>query len=105
MKWDLTAKGCVRSLHAHEAHILSLCFGPYDNGPVITGGADGLIKLWEVSTMAILGVLNEHRCEIRSMCVEPQHRFFSCGSDGVLKVWNLTLGDEIVVRRARSSGS
>lgn len=95
MKWDLGQHRCVQCVRGHCGHITAMVFGPYDNGPLITAGEDGCVRLWEASAMACLGCAGEHSISISGVCVDPQHHVYSCGSDGTLKVWSLAcVGEE-----------
>lgn len=93
MEWNLHTHQCNACVKAHDGRVTSLTFGPYDNGPVITGGTDAAIRVWDLSGLQCLKTIDEYMTELRCLCVEPQHRFFSLGADGWLKVWSLVDDD------------
>jgi len=49
MEWSLSDKPRCKTVQiAHDSPILCLCYGPYDNGPVITADAKGVVRVWEM---------------------------------------------------------
>jgi len=87
--WQLGTKVCSNCVEAHAGLINACVFGPYDNGPVLTGGTDNCIRVWDVFTLQCLKTISEHEGVIHGLAVEPQHRFYSLAADGLLKVWTL----------------
>merc|ERR1719433_1233152 len=48
MEWLLGAEPhCHCSQMAHDTPVVVLAHGPYDNGPVVTGDAKGLFRVWD----------------------------------------------------------
>lgn len=48
MEWSLGEKSVCRSLQiAHDTPIVALVYGPYDNGPLVSGDARGCFRVWE----------------------------------------------------------
>ncbi|MER5421145.1 protein kinase domain-containing protein [Streptosporangium roseum] len=84
--------------------------GPYKSGPYIltsltpdgrlllTGGRDGMVKLWDLRSGECLQALeahfeNGHRKEVCSVALTPDGRFAaSTGKDQTLRLWDLGTG-------------
>ena len=52
MEWALSPGGqqgaaCQSAQVAHDSPIVSIAFGPYDNGPVITADRRGVFRVWD----------------------------------------------------------
>jgi hypothetical protein len=48
MEWSLGDKPTIQSVQiAHDSPIVSLVYGPWDNGPVITADAKAVFRVWE----------------------------------------------------------
>lgn len=48
MEWSLGPKPACQGVQvAHDSPIISLAYGPYDNGPLITADARGLFRVWD----------------------------------------------------------
>ncbi|WP_406314464.1 protein kinase [Streptosporangium sp. NBC_01639] len=84
--------------------------GPYKNGPylltsltpdgrlLLTGGRDGMVKLWDLRSGECLQAVeahfeNGHREEVCSIALTPDGRFAaSTGKDHTLRLWDLGTG-------------
>jgi len=48
MEWTMGEKPSCQSVQiAHDSPIVSLVYGPYDNGPLISADAKGVFRVWE----------------------------------------------------------
>lgn len=48
LEWNLGTEPECRSITvAHESPIIEFEYGPYDNGPLLTGAADGVFGVWD----------------------------------------------------------
>lgn len=89
MTWNLSSRVCLHCVRAHDGLITALAFGPYDNGPVLTGGEDMCIRVWDLFFLRCIRCIGANSAEIHGLAVEPQRRFYSLAADGILKVWAL----------------
>jgi len=89
MEYNMRSQEYVRSVIGHDGPIVTLIFGPYDNGPLFSGGDDGLIKVWDISTLRVLKIL-DGESSIKAMAVQQQQSIFSLTQDGILKIWTLS---------------
>jgi WD40 repeat protein/tetratricopeptide (TPR) repeat protein len=96
--WDV-ATG--RQLHVLRGHtpganlgISSVAFSP-DGKRIITGGMDGLVKVWDAQTGKQLRSL-KHASHVRSVAFSPDGKWIASGAGGpcVVKVWDAKSGDE-----------
>lgn len=95
MTWNLATKAGLTTVRAHDGKIAAMAFGPHDNGPVITGGDDGCICLWDIfSLRCVARVPDPARRSITAFAAEPQRCFFSVHEGGTVKAWRVMYGDE-----------
>jgi WD40 repeat protein/tetratricopeptide (TPR) repeat protein len=96
--WDV-ATG--RHLHVLRGHtpganlgISSVAFSP-DGKRIVTGGMDGLVKVWDAQTGKELKSL-KHATHVRSVVFSPDSKWIASGAGGpcVVKVWDAKTGDE-----------
>ena len=79
----------LRSWTAHGGQIWSLAFSP-DSGELITGGGDGLVKAWSLSSLATDNHLpTPPRESLYDFAVMPSGKLLTAGSAGVV-TWNLS---------------
>ena len=77
----------------HEGWVTTVAFSP-DGSRIVSGGADGTIRMWAVNTGATLGeILRGHEDSVRSVAFSPDgSRIVSGGDDGTLRLWDATTG-------------
>lgn len=105
LEWSLGERPVLTGAQvAHESQIVSLTYGPYDNGPVITGDMQGIFRVWEFT-------LNYRLCPVQqidlsfppmgsrlgtppmpALTVEPPRCVFAA-LDGRLHVWRRAQDD------------
>eukprot|EP00929_Paragymnodinium_shiwhaense_P038858 TRINITY_DN20477_c0_g1_i1.p1 TRINITY_DN20477_c0_g1~~TRINITY_DN20477_c0_g1_i1.p1 ORF type:complete len:517 (-),score=52.98 TRINITY_DN20477_c0_g1_i1:183-1658(-) len=75
-EWQLGQHSrCLSAQIAHESPIVSLVFGPYDNGPLITSDCRGEFRIWDINSRLQCVQQVCHgigRCEALSLAVEPK---------------------------------
>ena len=82
----------IRRLAAQGTGITCLARSS-DGGAVLTGGFDGALRLWLVSTGDLLGTLPGHRGAVASVAFVPDRMAaWSSAEDGQVLVWNLETG-------------
>ena len=54
----------------------------------MSGGADNLIKIWQLSTGQELGTLTGHNLGVLAVAISPEgDTLVSGGGDGCIKIW------------------
>lgn len=104
--WDWASKRCLRTFKGHTGPASGLAFATRSINPsvdpcgsgaqqlLISGGQDGLIKIWDVESGDCIQTLTEHTGIIWSVCVHPDGDRFATGSfDHSIKIWDLQTGD------------
>jgi WD40 repeat protein len=82
----------IRRLAAQGTGITCLARSS-DGAAVLTGGFDGALRLWLVSTGKLLGTLTGHRGAVASVAFVPDRmEAWSSAEDGQVLVWNLQTG-------------
>lgn len=91
---------CVRTLQGHSSSIAALALTT--DQTLITTGAEGTIKLWDLSTCKLTGVLGEHAGAIQTIALlsgqanasPHQGQILICGGEsGQLSFWQLETGE------------
>jgi WD40 repeat protein len=73
---------------AHLGEVRSLDFSP-DGALLVSGGKDGLVKVWEAESWTLLGVLRGHKAPINQIVFSPDsHLLASTSEDGDVIVWD-----------------
>jgi WD40 repeat protein len=73
---------------AHQGTVHCCSFSG-DGGLVVTGGADGLLKLWNTRSREQLQVFHGHQDRLRACAVSIDGRRLASGAeDGFLRVWD-----------------
>ncbi|EFA80999.1 hypothetical protein PPL_05834 [Heterostelium album PN500] len=86
------AKPFITSLHGHTDGIFTMIRHPTQVNCFASGSCDGVIKLWNLSTMNERTTIQSHDGFVRGICFTNNGRsIISCGEDQTIKMWNLTL--------------
>jgi WD40 repeat protein len=97
--WDLT-NGKERRLDTQHVGkkpgqgygTFAVAFGP-DGKTLVTGGRDGLVKLWDVAGGRCLHTLKRHYSWVETLAVSPDGRTVaSAGQDGLIRLWDAASG-------------
>jgi WD40 repeat protein/tRNA A-37 threonylcarbamoyl transferase component Bud32 len=79
------------SLNAHAGRATCVAVRP-DQHTVVSGGDDGMIKLWSFPLSRELATWNAHTGGVDCLAFSPDGRFcVSAGKDSSLKVWDIAL--------------
>jgi WD repeat and SOF domain-containing protein 1 len=63
--------------------------------PLVSGGADGVIQLWDLASRTSLAEIAAHSRNITGVCFDRQgEHFLSCSDDGTLQRWTLHANGE-----------
>ena len=97
--WDMiTRNKIITNWLAHDWPVNGIVFSP-DGSQIISGGEDGLVKVWDVSTRKEkeLWSAKEHTKGIASVAISPDGgRFVSGGKDGKVTLWEATARDKVI---------
>ena len=79
----------LATVRAHATQVWAVAVSP-DGTRIATGGADGLIKLWDAKTLRELRTLEGHTEAVRCVAFSPDGtRLASGGGDGTVRLWRL----------------
>ena len=84
-----------------EARVTALCF---DNkgSKLVSGGHDGELRIWKVSSGKSPEVLSGHAAPIRAIAYGPKGRWAASGDeDGVVKLWDMKKVTEVATLAGR----
>lgn len=76
------AKPFIGSLDGHSESVYSLCRHPKDFHVVVSGGADGEVRVWDVTSRECKRVIKAHPQIVNDVCCAPNGKLIlSVGSD------------------------
>lgn len=91
--WEPTT-GNVRTFYGHRGGVNSAVINS-DGTLIVSGGTDGLVKVWNIATGELEVALAGHSGAVRGIALSENGRYIvSGGSDNLVKVWTVT-GDEL----------
>ena len=91
--WELAGGRRHLQFQAHHGPVLRSAFNQ-DSGVLVTIGADGASRMWNLEEGKQIGGDMLHRSQISDVCFAYAGRFVvTCGLDGHIAVWNSTDGD------------
>jgi WD40 repeat protein len=84
----------VMTLRGHDG-VFAVIFSP-DGKRVISGGNDGIIKVWDSATGKELKILRGHEGLVGSLAISRDGRRIVSGSwDKTIRIWDSETGDEV----------
>lgn len=89
--WDATSPAQpVHVLEAHDNAAQAVAFFASANGPMLaTGGADKIVKLWNLDSMDQVRRYRGHRDFVTALAFSPNGRMLaSAGLDGSIRLWS-----------------
>lgn len=89
--WDATSpEQPVHVLDAHDNAAQAVAFFASANGPMLaTGGADKIVKLWNLDSMDQIRRYRGHRDFVTALAFSPNGRMLaSAGLDGSIRLWS-----------------
>jgi WD40 repeat protein len=83
------------SLPGHKRSALSVAITP-DGRRIVSGGADGTFRIWDLETGEELWTLQADQLAVRSVAVAPDGspHAVSAGQNESIRVWNIESGAE-----------
>ncbi len=83
------ANGTLVELHGPRGPVLAVALSP-DGQLVLSGGHDGVIRLWRAADGELLNVFEGHAGRVTALAVTPDGRgAFSASADGTIRRWPL----------------
>jgi WD40 repeat protein len=83
--WDVAGHRELKTLRGHSARITALAFTPDGRG-LASGGEDGTVRFWNVSTGSATGRIPENAGWVRSLAYSPDGKALAIGSGATLKL-------------------
>ena len=86
---------CAYTLSEHSDTVNCVAISP-DSQTLVSGSADGTIKIWNLNTGIKFRTLEGHSDKINCVAIAPDGKTFASGSsDKNIKVWNLHTGKQV----------
>ena len=88
-----------------NSEIVSISFGPYNNGPLVTGMKDNKMIIWDSSYGEILKSLDGCSGTVNDIVVEPNCHAWSVDDYGEIVAWRLDGQGEKIIRNPGFGGT
>jgi WD40 repeat protein len=94
--WDISrSRPALHAIEGHRRSVKSLAF-PEDGQILASGDGTGTIRLIEVASGQVQGIIQGQDCAINALVFEPENgHLVSGGCEGILRVWNIQTGEMI----------
>lgn len=88
--WSLNSTTCNYTLEGHEKGVNCLDYYCGSDKPyIVSGGDDGMVRVWDYQTKATVRVMDGHAENVSSTLFHPDLPLIISGSeDGTVKLWN-----------------
>lgn len=84
------AKPLIGNLgNGHGDAVYHSCVARNSLLPLLSGAADGTVKVWDLPTRSCVATLNAHTQAIKGLVFGMDDDFYSCGNDGTLRRWSI----------------
>ena len=95
--WEAASGRELAVLEGHRSVVWSVAWSP-DGGRLLSGGADGTLRLWEVASGRVSAVLEGHKGQVLSVAwSQDGARLLSGGEDGTVRLWEVASGQVLRV--------
>ncbi|MGQ0636050.1 MAG: c-type cytochrome domain-containing protein [Planctomycetaceae bacterium] len=92
---DPASRGVERSFAAHSGGVAAVAFVGPSGERLVSGGADGTLKVWEFLSGKELASLN-HQSAVSAVAASPDgQRLASAGANGVVRLWNASNNQQL----------
>src|SRR4029450_1359497 len=92
------------TLTGHTARVFPLAFS-HDGAVLATGGADSMIKLWEVASQSEIATLEGHKGPLTDLAFTPDDKtLLSSSWDGTVKFWDIASHQFVESRKVSPPG-
>jgi hypothetical protein len=82
----------VRTLEGHRGEVRAVAYRP-DGQQLASGADDGTLRLWEVGSGKLLGMLRGHTSTVLSLSwYADGQRIASASEDGTIRIWDAASG-------------
>ena len=94
--WDADTRKELARLGGHTGEVHAVAASP-DGKRLATGGADGLVRIWDAETLSVLSPARAATPARCGMCSSRRtaQRALTMGDDRTARVWDLTTGREL----------
>jgi WD40 repeat protein len=85
----------VRRFAGHTGYVYGAAYSP-DGKYVLSSGADGTVRLWDVQTGKEVRRFTGHKDEVRNVTFSPEGKYIlTASSDGTARLWFTDIKDTI----------
>jgi WD40 repeat protein len=94
-----------RDLAAHEGSVKVLAYAP-DGSLLASGGADGIVKIWDTTSAGLRATLKGHARSVESLAFSPDGKTLATAStDGNVRLWEVASAREKALLPRQGLGS